>query len=270
MNVLVKLLAAALGTAVVAVPAAFGRPGDATFSVSSSLDGKTVLPIRSHWLAYTDLPAGRVAEVDFLIDGTVRWIEHHAPYNYASDENGKKMGYLITTWIKPGMHYFAVRVLAKDGQSKTEGVHARVVAGPAPPPELAGKTWRRVVPKDFPDPFHGKPWILWFDRIGEWHIDYTGGGVLDQYEVHGHVLHEYAPIQTGPFEWQGDTCMGLGCTPARRNGRVYHTAGNDCDMSGPFGSYRWSVSSNTLTLTPIHEPCKGRANHLAGAWTQIG
>ena len=270
MNAILRLLAVALATAVVSVPAAFGRSGEATFSVSSSLDGKTVLRIRSHWLAYTDLPPGKVGEVDFLVDGTVRWIEHHAPYNFASDDNGKKMGYLITTWIKPGIHRFAVRVTSKDGQTKSEGFDARVIAAPAPPPELAGKTWRRVVPKNFPDPFHGKPWILWFDRIGEWHIDWTGGGVLDQYEVRGHVLYEYSPIQTGPSEWQGSKCTGLGCTPARKNGHLYHAAGNDCDMSGPFGTYRWSVSENTLTLKPIHEGCKGRANHLAGTWTRIG
>ncbi len=268
MNVIVKLLAAALVTAVVAVPSAFGRAGDATFSVSSSLDGKTVLPIRSHWLAYTDLPAGQVDHVDFLIDGTVRWIEHNSPYNYGSDENGKSLGFLITTWIKPGMHHFAVRVTGKNGQSKAEGFDARVVTAPAPPPELAGKTWRRVVPKDFPDPFHGKPWILWFDRVGEWHIDYMGGGVVDQYDVRGHVLNVYAPIDTGPLP-EGDKCDTLGCNRVRRNGHVYEVWGNDCNHSGPFGTYRWSVSGDTLTLKPIHEGCKGRQNHLAGTWTRI-
>jgi hypothetical protein len=244
--------------------------GDASFSVSSSLDSKKVLPIRSHWLAYTDLPPGQVDHVDFLIDGTLRWSEHHPPYNYASDDNGKNMGYLITTWIKPGMHHLAVRVTSKDGQSKAEGFNARVVAAPTPPPELAGKTWRRVVPKDFPDPFHGKPWILFFDRVGEWHLDWMGGGILDQYEIRGHVLYEYAPIVTGllPIDTH-KKCDHIGCIAVRKNGRTYEVWGNDCNFSGPFGTYRWSVSGDTLTLKPIHEGCKGRQNHIAGTWTRI-
>lgn len=262
--ILLSVLALATG----AVPAALGFRGDTTFTVSSSLDGKSVLPTRSHWLAYTDLPPAQVAEVDFVIDGTVRWIEHQAPYNYASDEKGKKMGFLITTWIKPGIHHFAVRVVSNDGQKNTDAFDARVVAGPQPPPQLAG-TWRRVPPKTDPSPWAGKPWILWFDRVGEWHIDFTGGGVLDQYDVRGHVLNVYAPIQTGPFDVSGGKCTGLGCTKIRRNGHSYSTWGNDCDMSGPFGSYRWSVSNSTLTLKSIHEGCKARNSILTGTWTRI-
>ena len=53
--------------------------GDAAtppFAVTSSLDGKTVLPLRTRWLAYPKLPAAKIQEVDFLIDGKLRWIEH--------------------------------------------------------------------------------------------------------------------------------------------------------------------------------------------------
>ena len=271
MNVLVRLVGLALAATLTAVPSAFGRTGDATFTVSSSLDGKTVLPLRSHWLAYTDLPAGQVDHVDFLIDGIVRWTEHSAPYVYAADDHGKNLGYLITTWLKPGLHHFSVRVTAKDGQSQSEGIDARVVAAPAPPPELAGKTWRRVVPKDSPDHFHGKPWILWFDKVGEWHLDAGGGGVLDEYEIRGHVLNEYAPIVNGllPVD-NGGKCNPVGCTKVRKFGRTYEVWGNDCNFSGPFGTYRWSVAGDTLTLTPIHEGCKGREGILTGSWTRAG
>jgi len=263
-----RLLLAALVVAAAVAPVAFSRTGDATLSVSSSLDGKSVLPTRSHWLAYTNLPQSQVAEVDFLIDGKVRWIEHSAPYNFASDDHGTNMGYLITTWIKPGMHRFAVRVNSTDGRSKTDAFAARVASAPAPPPELAG-TWRRLIPNTAPAPWAGKPWLLWFDRVGEWHIDYTGGGVLDQYDIRGHVLNEYAPIETGPFETTGNTCTGLGCNPVRRNGHTYHTFGNDCNMSGPFGTYTWAVSGSTLTLKPIHDGCSGRQDILTGTWTRL-
>jgi hypothetical protein len=38
------------------------------------------------WLAYPNKPASQIFEVDYLIDGKVRWIEHFAPYNYGSDD----------------------------------------------------------------------------------------------------------------------------------------------------------------------------------------
>jgi hypothetical protein len=69
-----------------------------------------------HWLAYPELPASKVSRVEFLIDGKVRWIERHAPYNYASDDNGGGLGYMITTWLAPGRHRFAVRAADKRGR----------------------------------------------------------------------------------------------------------------------------------------------------------
>jgi hypothetical protein len=89
------LLAAALGAAAAAGSA------KTPFVVTSSLDGRRVLPLRSRWLAYPRLPVAQIEEVDFLIDGKVRWIEHHAPYNYGSDDLHGHLGYLITTWLSP-------------------------------------------------------------------------------------------------------------------------------------------------------------------------
>jgi hypothetical protein len=34
-----------------------------------------------------------------------------------------------------------------------------------------------------------------------------------------------------------------------------NVGGFDCREDGPFGSYRWRVSADTLTLTPIDERC---------------
>jgi hypothetical protein len=258
MKMLGKLLvAAALAAVVAAAPSAFAH-GSATFSVSSSLDGKKVLPIRSHWLGYTDLPRSQVAHVDFLVDGKVRWIEHNPPYNFASDENGHKMGYLITTWITPGLHRFAVRVTDTSGNSQSDTVTARVTAAPAPPAALAG-TWTRISPGGSDQPFRGR-WLLIFDRVGEWHLDPMGTGVVNQYAVGGHTLHLYAPIQMAPFN--------DGKTGINRDGH-HDIGGNDCNMSGPFGRYLWSVSGDTLTLTRIYEGCHGRGKILTGTWSRI-
>jgi hypothetical protein len=262
------LLAGLLALAAAAVPSALGAGAAAPFTVTSSLDGKKVLPLRSHWLGYTDLPPAQVDRVEFLIDGAVRWIEHGAPYNYAADDNGKNMGYLITTWLTPGLHRFVVRVFDKSGHPEKDAFSARVVAAPAPPPELAG-TWTRT---------NAKGWhlYLWFDRVGVWYSQ-TGqrnvnppDGFVDQYDVSGHTLNMYAPVVMGVQEVDKGVCHGNGCLHLTHNGRDYTFSGNVCNYSGPIGRYRWSMSGNTLTIKLIHEGCLGRTGFLAGTWTRTG
>ena len=98
-----------------------GRP-----AVTTSLDGKRVLPHRIHWLAYPKLTQGQVKEVDFLIDGQLRWIERKAPYTYGDDGN-----WLVTSWLTPGVHRFAVRVLTTRRRSHRGEDHRRPCAGRA-------------------------------------------------------------------------------------------------------------------------------------------
>jgi hypothetical protein len=268
-----KLVAlAAAAAAVATVPAALGAArDDPTFTVSSSLDGKKVLPLRSHWLGYTSLPPAQVDRVEFLIDGTVRWVERHAPYNYAADDNGKNMGYLITTWLTPGLHRFVVRVYDKAGNSEDEGVTARVVAAPAPPPELA-RTWTRIE-----STARGWHSLVWFDRVGMWYTApfplahrHEVTGFVDQYDVRGHTLDVYGSVVMGVREIEKGVCKGNGCLQVTHAGQHYEIDGNVCNFSGPFGSYRWSVSGDTLTLRVIHEGCFGRGKGLAGTWTRAG
>jgi hypothetical protein len=96
-------------------------------AISSSLDGKRVLPHRIHWLAFPTGPAADVREVDFLIDGHVVWIEHHPPYTYGLDGN-----WLVTSWLRPGRHRFTVTLVTANGrQASARG------NGPSPGPRLA-------------------------------------------------------------------------------------------------------------------------------------
>ncbi|HET6171230.1 MAG TPA: hypothetical protein VFD90_01410 [Gaiellales bacterium] len=127
---------AALAT-VLALPAAAHAQKPA-FKVTSSIDGKTVLPHRLRWIARPRIPAVKVDHVDFLIDGNVTWIERLPPYNFSEDEDGAHLGYLVTSWLKPGRHRFAVRVVKIDGTKVSHSVTARVVAAPDLPASLAG------------------------------------------------------------------------------------------------------------------------------------
>ena len=121
------------------------RAASTPVKVTSTLDGKTVLPRRIRWIATPTIPASQVSKVQFFIDGgKPRWEEEHAPYTYGEDENGRHQNYLVTSWLTPGRHRFTVRVLTVDGRKAQSTVVARVLPAPAPPATLAG-TWRRAI-----------------------------------------------------------------------------------------------------------------------------
>ena len=127
------------GLALMAFGLASAAPARAPFAVRSTLDRKTVLPHRIRWLAFPHVPTSQVREVEFLIDGKVRWIEHNAPYSYSDDG-----GLLVTTWLGPGPHRFTVRATSTSGRKAMDTVIARVVALPSLPTALSG-SWRREI-----------------------------------------------------------------------------------------------------------------------------
>ncbi len=138
MSIRLPLLGLACALALVCVPSALSVAGS-SFKVTSTLDGKSVLPHRIHWNGFATLPVGQLREIDFLIDGKVDWKEDKAPYTFADDG-----GYLVTSWLSPGRHRFAVRAIANDGRTATDTVVARVLAPPRVPVALAG-TWSRTI-----------------------------------------------------------------------------------------------------------------------------
>jgi hypothetical protein len=130
-----RLLALVLLVGVVAVSSALAGRSDTGFAVTSTIDGKTALPVRSQWIA-TPQNAQNVSEVDYFIDGYHAWTEHNAPYQYGGDA-----AWLVTTFLKPGrIHTFTVRAVTIDNQVATDTVEAQVVAPPPPPAKLRG-TW---------------------------------------------------------------------------------------------------------------------------------
>jgi len=244
---------------VVSSAAARGRASEsAQFKVTSTLDDKKVLPLRLRWVVRAQLPAADVSKVDFLIDGKVRWIERNPPYVYGADDNGRNQGFLITTWLKPGKHRFTARVTSKSGRKATDTVVARVLPAPKPPAELAG-TWTRTVTaadliKAGPEPPPAGKWKLVFDRVGAWHLDPKGSGVVNQYDAKLDVIRVYAPIWMAPKGISRFGHKGLG--------------GNDCTAAGPFGSYKWSVDGDQLTLDAAKERCGNRRAIWEGIWTR--
>ncbi len=234
------------------------------FPVASTLDGKRVLPLRMHWLAYPKLQRSKIAVVEFLVDGKVRWTENRPPYNYGGDDDGRNLGYLITTWLGAGPHRFTVRVTDTAGRKASDTVISRVLPAPNPPRPLRGTWTRRVTASDLAksDPNYGSGppagrWRLVFDRVGAWHLDPLGSGVVNQYAARPGVIHVYAPLAMAP--------EGVGVTRFGHSG----IGPKDCTNAGPFGTYRWSVSGTKLALTAIHEACGQRRAIWEGVWKRV-
>jgi hypothetical protein len=261
-----------LAAAAASSSALAAHPTTSTVSVTSTLDGAKVLPMRTRWIVHPRILEAQIAEVDFLVDGTLRWREQNAPYVYGGDHNGADDGFLITTWLTPGEHQFTARVTTLKGAKTEDTVTARVLPAPQPPTALAG-AWTRVVTaqdaQKAPPQYGGAPpvgrWRLVFDRIGAWELTPSppGIGILDEYDAEPGVLHVYAPIQmTAPTSTPGQAGI------SRFGHHILTSGGTDCTNAGPFGTYKWTVTGTTLTLTPIHEGCPDRGAVWEGVWTR--
>ena len=261
--------------AAIAVFAAVGARGATRpLVVTSSIDGKKVLPQVTRWIARPNVAPSDVTRVDFLIDGKLRWTEHLAPYNYGSDDEKGHLGYLFTSWLAPGKHRFTAVVRTTRGQTAKDVVVARVVPSPAPPTALAGTWTRQLTAGDAAkaDPKYGTDnvpptgtWRLVVDRVGIWELDPIGTGIVQGYSISGDTLRALAPITMVPRKANHDP------GEIRRFGSHLDVGGGiDCDESGPFGTYHWAVSGNQLTLTVVDEPCGQRRAVYEGTWTRAG
>jgi hypothetical protein len=266
---------AALAVTLVAPAAHAKKPA---FAVTSSIDGKTVLPHRLRWIARPRMPAASIDHVDFLIDGKVRWSEHLAPYTFSEDEDGAHLGYLVTSWLKPGRHRFAVRVVTIEGTKVTHGVTARVVAAPDVPAELAGR-WQRTLTDVSGAPADGTPG----NPTGTIVRPGTYTMIIDKrmiqmrwpgiYQVPESDTTAAGWIIDSDFALAGATLQALGPVTFRRNqDPPLAEAGWWCWQDGPTSTYTWSVSGSTLTLTPKSggDPCGVRGFVWSGQWTRAG
>ena len=136
-----RLLVPALFLLVPAGAAAAPSQHATTYKVTSTLDGKKVLPRRIVWTVNVSPAFPKSGLVDFLID------DKTVGFNYikTSDTYPDTGGYLVTTWLKPGTHTFTSRVRPPGSQVTIDDtVIATTVAPAAPPAALAG-TWERTV-----------------------------------------------------------------------------------------------------------------------------
>ena len=250
----VVLAVGVVAAGVLATSAAFAQGGVAAFDVHSSLDGKTVLPLRIHWIARPQLPPAKVKEVDFLIDGRLGWVEKKTPYVYGDDGN-----WLATSFLTPKKHTFSVRVVSTTGAVVSDTVTARVVAPPPPPAKLAGTWSRMVTAADVLKANSGQPpppgrWKVTIEKAG-WHMTdpQNGGGLFDVAYLSATRLQMRPTIESPPF-------------PNPSNGGF-------CGDTDPLATWTATVSSDgkSLTIGPAtKDPCGDRVAILQGTWTRSG
>jgi hypothetical protein len=270
---------AVLGIAAVIVgfAATTGAASSKPFTVASTLDGKTVLRHRIHWIATTTLPPSQIVHVKFLIDGKVRWIDP-GPHFVYGDNEGSHRGYLVTSWLKPGKHSFTAVAVTTDGRTASDAVVARVRPAPAVPKTLAG-TWERTVSDTLGAPKPGS--------AGNPTDSLTPPGTY-KLMFERRWVQDVFPCDATPCRFNPKTGAGAelasdwtpGATTFAVRGpvtfRVFHNTdrlgGWWCWMDGPDAKYTWSVSGNTLTLAPIggHDACGIRGFIWAGKWTRVG
>lgn len=235
-------------TVVAPLASADGATKHGSFTVRSTLAGMTVLPHRIRWLGLPSLPPDQIKEVDFSIDGKLRWREQRAPYTYANDGN-----YLVTSWLSPGVHRFTVDTLAIGNRRATVTTQARVAPAPPTPAALAG-AWQRILTKAEVEGAIDSPpgrWRLTIDRTG-WRFRDPGthGALIDVAYVGARIVEARSGIAT--------QLPGPG------------TEGNLwCDSPSEPVRYRWVVDADTLWLTLAGpKRCDGQSQVWAGEWTR--
>lgn len=209
--------------------AASANPSD-RLSIKSSLTGHATLPHRIPWVATPSVPPDQISEVDFLIDGRLRWVERHAPYYYGDDGN-----FLVTSFLRFGPHTFTVKATTIGGRTASTTVRANVIAAPAPPSALAG-SWKRFLKQSDPSAPPSGYWHLVINRVG-WKIYDTSGGanLLDVAYPKSSLLEVRTGMATGHDQVAG--------------------AAGDQDLNGWCNNepgkpvrYRWSVRGSKLHL----------------------
>lgn len=198
------------------------------------------------------------------MDGKVRCVEHAAPWNYGSDDQNGHLGWLVTSWLTPGVHRFTTRARFASGQSGSDTVMARVSATANPPSALARGRWERTVTQARIQKYGGElpagKWQLVFDRIGVWELDPLGTGLGEHVVIHGSTIRVDAAL------WLSPALPGNHFATARYG---HKDIGAGWREDGPPATYTWVVSGDQLTFTPTIEISASRRALWTGTWTRV-
>lgn len=210
----------------------------------------------------TAKPAGDdfVSEVDFLVDGKKLWIEKNAPFFFDDDHQ------LLTPWLLGnGRHVLTAHVVTVDGATADLTSNVAVRTDVSSAGTIAGTYHRQVTSADqkraepyrvpskgsFGDESPTGRWTLRVKANGEIvGIDPTGdtqNPFVEPFRLSGAQMTLY-----GPAVWR---------QPDPSNPNLF------CEPEKP-GSYAWSLSGSSLTITAKDKVCADRDIVFVGTWTK--
>jgi hypothetical protein len=225
------------------VVATSGAASGGRFKVTSTLDGKKVLPARIRWIAKPHTSFSKVTKVEFLVDGHWLWTEHQAPYVYGGDDDHGYGNWLVTSFLKPGRHTFTARVFTSGRHTEADSVRARVMKTPPPPSALIGK-WKHQNKA-------GNVVTISITILG-WGT--PPGDFWDaRYEPGRKIV--FGPEEALPH-----------MTPGAR-------LGGFCNSIDPLHTWTYTVAADdkSFNLQPVSvDPCPDRQNGLQGTFTRVG
>ena len=186
-------------------------------------------------------PDVAIDHVDFLLDGTVAWTEHNAPYTFNDDGNS------FLPWVlTPGTHQLTINVVTSSGVAASAQV-AVTTDRPPLPAALVDRKFVRTVPASAVGP------------TGDWHLKFGADGVIIVTDPWGGGVTEgFQAAADGTFSLYGPANW---TAPASLKGSI-------CDYAEGVAAMRWEVKGSELTMSPGDrpDPCPDRAFLFAGTW----
>jgi len=231
--------------------------------VSSTIHDGDVLTAAVPWQVEAE-PAGTdsIAQVEFLIDGEQKWVEHDAPYYFDDDEQ------VLPPWLLGnGPHDLTARVTTTDGASAVVAAHVTVDTDLTQNQRVAG-TYHRVVTKAdinraLPYRVESKGAFGDIPPTGRWTLDIGPDGKIVGVDPGGDTSIPFVE----PYTLQGAQMRLYG--PAVWSQPDPKTPSLFCEPERP-SDYTWHKSGSALTLTPVQKVCADRDIVFAGTWTRAG
>ena len=247
------------GSGRTAAPSPSATPTPPT--VSSTIHDGDVLTKAVPWQVEAE-PAGdaAIAEVEFLVDGEQKWVEHEPPYFFDEDDQ------VLPPWLLGnGPHDLAVRVTTTDGASATVAAHVTVDVDVAQNQKIAGTYQRTVTPADINRamPYRVKSKGAFGDipPTGRWTLDVGADGKIVGVDPGGDTAIPFVE----PYTLKGSQLRLYG--PAVWSQPDPDTPSLFCEPERP-SDYTWHLAGDALTLTPVQKVCADRDIVFAGTWTR--
>jgi hypothetical protein len=201
-----------------------------------------------------------VAEVDFLIDGTKKWVEQNSPYFFNDDHQ------VLAPWLLgQGAHQLTAHVVTAGGKTADVTANVDVRANTSRNKLIAGTYHRtvtqgdlqRVLPYRTPDKGafgEASPTGRWTLQIkpdgeilGRDPIEPEGIPFIEPYTLTGSTMRLY-----GAADWRqkDPSDRSLFCEPERAS------------------DYTWSLSGSSLTIRSTQKVCADRDTVFVGTWTK--